>query len=206
MSWGQLVQPDTSVQANAGMCLAFAQAVYGAPVRYRSAWEAWEATTDKHSEELPPVSVPVWFSHYGTYGNPPSYENWGHVVAYIPGQGFLSSPGQGYGHEWLGSIGEVEARFNSSYVGWSTDINGLAVAVNNGDEMTPEQAQKLNAIYDALFKKTTITAATTGYKDITGGVLNVLSHMTEGSAAPVAVDYNRIIQGVADELSKRLAD
>lgn len=204
MSWEQLVQPDTSVQANAGMCLAFAQSVYGAPVCYRSAWEAWENTQDKHTEGLPPVSVPVWFSHYGTYGNPPSYENWGHVVAYIPGEGFLSSPGEGYGSEILDSIQQVEYRFNSKYVGWSTDINGLTVAQNNGDEMTPEQAQKLNAIYDALFKKTAITASTTGYKDITGGVLNVLSHMTNDGSA-VSVDYDRIIKGVADEISKRMA-
>lgn len=78
---------------------------------------------------------------------------------------------------------------------------------NNGDEMTPDQAQKLNAIYDALFKKTSITAATTGYKDITGGVLNVLSHMSSdgSSGGTVSVDYDRIIRGVADEISKRMA-
>lgn len=129
--WTQLVAPDTSVKANAGMCLAFVQSVYGAPVRYRSAWDAWQATTQKHTDQLPTVSVPVWFSHYGTYGQPPSYENWGHVVAYVPSRGFLSSPGRGYGSEWLATIEEVERRFNSKYVGWSEDINGLQVATGS---------------------------------------------------------------------------
>jgi len=142
--WTQLVAPDTSVKANAGMCLAFVQSVYGAPVKYRSAWEAWQATTQKHADQLPTVSVPVWFSHYGTYGQPPSYENWGHVVAYIPGSGFLSSPGEGYGSEMLATIEQVEQRFNSKYVGWSTDINGLQVAtgsndIPDGDEMPNSQ-------------------------------------------------------------------
>lgn len=33
----QIVTPNENVQANAGMCLAFTQSVYNAPVRYRSA-------------------------------------------------------------------------------------------------------------------------------------------------------------------------
>lgn len=96
---------------------------------------------------------------------------------------------------------------------WGTMVSGNWVdpaglnpqSFDNGDDMTPEQAQKLNAIYDALFKKTTITANTTGYKDITGGVLNVLSHMSNDGGQSGAVDYDRIIQGVADEISKRMA-
>jgi hypothetical protein len=129
MSWTQLVQPSI-VSDNAGLCLRFVQSVYGAPVKYASAWDAWRATSLKHeNRDLPGVSVPVWFSHFGTYGTPPTYANWGHVVAWFPDRGqFLSSPGQGYGHEWLASIEAVERRFSSSFVGWSEDINGLQVA------------------------------------------------------------------------------
>lgn len=140
----QLVNPDTSVENYAGMCLAFAQSVYGAPIRYRSAWEAWEATQYKHEDDLPDVSVPVWFSHYGTYGKPPTYDNWGHVVAYVPGSGFLSSPvGKlgTYGQSWLGSISEVERTFNAKYVGWTEDINGLRVA-EPGNTPTPSRKKK----------------------------------------------------------------
>lgn len=135
----QLVNPDTGIQDYAGFCLRFTQSVYSAPARYRSAWEAWNATELKHSpaESIPYVSVPVWFSHYGTYGQPPTYENWGHVVAYLPGAGYLSSPGEGYGQELFRSIEEVEARFNAEYVGWSEDINGLRVAQVSSEPPTP---------------------------------------------------------------------
>lgn len=127
----QLVTPNTSVTDGAGWCLRFTQSVWGAPARYESAWDAWEATQHKHStlESLPSnVGVPVWFSHFGDYDNDHTTENWGHVVSWIPGRGYLSSPQTGVGQTWCTSIAEVERLFNSSYVGWSEDINGLRVA------------------------------------------------------------------------------
>jgi hypothetical protein len=127
----QLVTPNTSVTDGTGWCLRFTQKVWGAPARYNSAWDAWEATQLKHStdENIPTdVGVVVWFSHYGTYGDPAYYANWGHVVSWIPGRGYLSSPTSGVGQKWLGSIEEVERAYNSKYVGWSEDINGLRVA------------------------------------------------------------------------------
>lgn len=139
----QLVQPNLDVKANEGMCLAFVQSVYGAPVRYRSAWEAWNATEQKREGSIPNASVPVWFSHFGTYGNPPTYENWGHVVAHIPGYGYLSSPGEGYGSEVFPTIEAVEAKFNSKYVGWSLDINGLTVAEEIPDPTTKKETKML---------------------------------------------------------------
>lgn len=125
----QLVQPNTSVTDGAGWCLRFTQSVWGAPARYNSAWDAWNATEYKHyNREMPTESVIVWFSHYGSYGTPPSYANWGHVVSYISGRGFLSSPGSGVGQKWLATIEEVERVFNAKFVGWTEDINGLRVA------------------------------------------------------------------------------
>ena len=155
--WSQLVSPNTSVTDSAGMCLRFTQSVWGAPVRYKSAWDAWNATTLKHGtgENIPDdVGVLVWFEHWGNYGY---YANWGHVVSWIPDKGYLSSPANGVGQKWLATIEEVERTFNSKYVGWSEDINGLQVAsfsdVPDGDEMTPEQANMLSDIYSAIFKK-----------------------------------------------------
>lgn len=142
----QLVTPTADVSAAAGSCLAFVQDVYAAPKRYKSAWIAWENTAKKHIEPLPEASVPVWFSHYGTYGKPPTYENWGHVVAYFPGTGFLSSPGTGYGSEWLPTIQAVEQRFNSNYVGWSEDLNGLQI-VEYVNTPTPEDDDMANSQY-----------------------------------------------------------
>jgi nucleoid-associated protein YgaU len=64
-------------------------------------------------------------------------KNWGHVVAYIPGAGFLSSPGSGYGQRWFGSVEEIERFFRCTFVGWSEDINTLQVATWTEDK-TPK--------------------------------------------------------------------
>jgi hypothetical protein len=122
----QLVEPNTNTQDGAGWCLRFTQTVYGAPARYNSAWDAWQAVPDKHTDPLPEASVPVWFSHYGTYGNPPTYANWGHVVAKI-GDRFLSSPASGVGQQWFDSVEAIEKTFNAKYVGWSESLNGLKI-------------------------------------------------------------------------------
>lgn len=146
--WIQVSTVNPNAQAQAGNCLAFVQDVFGAPVMYQSAWESWEANGSKHgTEDAMPVnqgvSFPLYFSHMGTYGNPPTYGNWGHVVAYIPGVGYLSSPGEGYGQEVLQSIDEIEARFNSTWVGWAEALNDMQVILFTPDpepEPTPEPA------------------------------------------------------------------
>lgn len=130
----QLVNPNPDVKDYAGYCLRFTQSVWGAAARYGSAWEAWQATGYKHSVTDPipnSVGVIVWFEHWGSYGEPAEYKNWGHVVSFIPGRGYLSSPVGAlgtYGQSWFSSISEVEKTFNAKYVGWSEDINGLRVA------------------------------------------------------------------------------
>jgi hypothetical protein len=137
----QLVTPNTAVTDGTGWCLRFTQKVWGAPARYKSAWDAWNATTLKHAptENIPTdVSVVVWFEHWGTYGENGNsyYGNWGHVVSWIAGRGYLSSPTRGTGQQWFGTIQEVERAFNAKYVGWSEDINGLRVVnvdSNNGE-------------------------------------------------------------------------
>lgn len=141
MIYSQLVSPDLSVQDGAGWCLRFTQSVWNAPVRYNSAWDAWEATEYKHTDDLPNVACIVWFSHYGTYGTPPTYANWGHVVTYVPGEGFLSSPGRGYGQQWFSTISEIERYFRATYVGWSEDLNGLRV-LEPGTNPTPKGKKK----------------------------------------------------------------
>ena len=123
--WVSTVTPNLTVQDNAGMCLRFTQSVWGAPVKYKSAWDSWLATPDKQSGDHPEVSCLIWFEHWGTYG---TYGNWGHVVTFVPGRGYLSSPTSGYGQQWFDSIRSVERAFNAKYVGWSPSINGLVVA------------------------------------------------------------------------------
>lgn len=128
MAWKQLVPPDLSIRVWAGWCLSLARQVARAPAREATAWDAWQNVRWWHypTTGLPNVPVILWFSHWNTYNG--VYQNWGHVVYYIPGRGFLSSPGSGYGQEWLSSVAAVVARFGGAYVGWSEDISTQRVA------------------------------------------------------------------------------
>lgn len=143
MASKQLVLPRTGTVDFTGRCLPFAQTFFGARVQHDYARQAWDATRYKHgpSEPLPTdVAVLVWFDHVGRYFSHSKgiWEtvNAGHVVAYVPGIGFYSSPAQQLysggravpGQEIYGSIREVEKAFNASYIGWSEDINGTRVA------------------------------------------------------------------------------
>lgn len=152
MPYRQLVQPNLSASRPAGWCLAFAQDVYGAPVRYRSAWDAWQAIPDKKFGALPDVSVCVWMSHWGTYQG--EYANWGHVVAYVVGRGFLSSPARGVGQQWFDTLAAVERTFNAKTVGWSESINGLQV-VEWYEQPTPKPSERKKNMILVTFEGTT---------------------------------------------------
>jgi hypothetical protein len=144
--WQQLVNPNTSITMPAGWCLGLVQRVYRAPGLHNTAWQAWEATQLKHTDQnFPPVSVPVWFDHWGTYGG--VYGRYGHVVAWVPGQGFLSSPGSGVGQKWLSSIREIERFYNSTYVGWSEDINTVRTARYVEEPKPNGKKKKMGAFY-----------------------------------------------------------
>ena len=205
----QLVYPNPSTQDGAGWCLRFTQTVWGAPVRYNSAWDAWNATTLKHdiTEDIPnDVGVVVWFSHYGSYGSPPYYANWGHVVSWIPGRGYLSSPRNGYGQDWSTSIGEVEAKFNCRYVGWTEDINGLRVAEitqpkppePEKPKMTPEQASQLSDIYSAIFKKEKLTTY-----NLPGGLLRMAELDYNNGVKVGSMDYEKLASEIVKQLPEQ---
>ena len=131
----QLVAPRLWTVDYPGFCHRFSRHFFNAPWGYSSAWEAWEATEYKHGPEEPlptDAAVLLWYSHLGTYGDPPRYDNWGHVTPHVPGVGIYSSPstklGSPAGQEIYETIAQVERRFSATYVGWSEDINGLRVA------------------------------------------------------------------------------
>lgn len=153
----QLVQPNTNATDATGMCLRFTQRVYQNlnPIYYNSAWDAWNGAQFKGQGNVPTdISVPVYFSHYGTYGNPPTYANWGHVVAWIPGRGYLSSPAGGYGQQWFDSVEQIAWTFNAKYAGWAYDVGGLLVAKTTSDpnpspapQPTLDEGDDIMAIY-----------------------------------------------------------
>lgn len=122
----QLVTPDLEAKGLPGFCLALQQAVWGAPVKYGTAWEAWQHVTQRTGQVPEDVSTLLWFDHWGTYNG--HYGQYGHVVTYVPGRGILSNPDSGRGQKWYATIQDVEKDCNCTYVGWSADINGLEIA------------------------------------------------------------------------------
>lgn len=159
MAYEQWVVPNTNAEDKTGACLRFVQRVFrnGNRHYYRSAWIAWLKAEQKSYERNIPVdaAVPVYFSHWGRYDdglgqygdNPadPYYGNWGHVVAWIPGHGYLSSPASGEGRQWFQTIEEIERTFNAKFAGWALDVGGLYVAWPRGvpyPGVTPTPAPK----------------------------------------------------------------
>ena len=147
MAWKALVQPRKWVTDLPGMCLRYAQSFFGAPVMYQSAWEAWLNQRYRHdaSEPLPNVPVVLWFSHYGTYGEPATYKNWGHVAPLVPGDAIYSSPATwnaGWSYSRFGTIAELENALNCKYVGWSEDLNGLRIAQYESPTQKPQRKRR----------------------------------------------------------------
>ena len=124
---------------------------------YESATKAFHATHHRHTtRSLPDVAVLLWFSHWGTYGSPPRWDNWGHVAVWVPGRGILSSPvTNGYVNgkpvstqEWFSSIAQLEKAINGTYLGYTEDLNGLRVAViSNKSINTPEDEDMPDSMF-----------------------------------------------------------
>ena len=127
----QLVQPRADTTDGAGWCHRMARGVFGAPLvaGLYSATKAADATKHRHATRaMPNVAVPVWFDHDGDYDGT-GVKNWGHVVVWIPGRGFLTSPWYlKHGQEWYSTIEDIERTFRAKFRFWSEDINGLRVA------------------------------------------------------------------------------
>lgn len=137
MSFRQIVRPNLNTRDGVGWCLRFTQTAYGAPAAYPSAKSAWDGQKGRHPGELPPrgVSVPIWFDHWGSYGFPATYGNWGHVAVWLGDGRILSSPmntSQG-GQVIFNSIAELQRAIggNPTYLGYSEYLNGKQIVVYN---------------------------------------------------------------------------
>lgn len=161
MAWKSLVKPDLSIRVNVGWCLSLARQVLRAPAGGDNAHLAYLNTKYRHSpsEPLPDVPVAVWLGHYGTYRTEArgwETKEWGHVVVWIPGRGFISSPGEGDypSQEWLPTLDAVIQRFGINkqgtkegvYWGWSEDISGVRVAINEDQESKPDWEEEMQII------------------------------------------------------------
>lgn len=166
MTYQQLVTPNTHpkeilsqgkpIPSWAGWCIAYVQVCFGTPRYYESATQAWNATRKKHGDRNFPVGVyfPIWFSHWGTYGTPARYGNWGHVViAKVNPDGTMqiwSSPASDKrAPDTYSSIKQIETIYSSTFVGWTEDLSGVTLIQE--DDMQIEAA--LNALNQAAHGK-----------------------------------------------------
>lgn len=145
MSYKQLI-PGTPVSESFGLCLAQIRKCFGVAALHPTATVAANATKHRHtSRTMPNVNVPVWFNHWGTYGSPARYDNFGHVVMWDAAKKkFWSTPlwpSSPYGGVWFDSLAAVERHIGGTYRFWSEDINGVRV-VEPGSGGTPANSGK----------------------------------------------------------------
>lgn len=128
MAWKQNIAPNLGVKVQPGWCLGYVSQVLGInSSAFWRAWQAWAAAEHRHGPDVPPPTDAIsllWFDHWGNYGE--GWGQYGHVVLLIPGVGIYSSPTGALGSpasfaRW-GTIAEVEANYNCTYVGWSEDL------------------------------------------------------------------------------------
>ena len=185
MTYTQLVSPNLDTVDGAGWCLRFVSSAYGiSTAGYMSATEAADAS-DITRDALPDVAVPVWFHHYGTYGTPAVYADWGHVVIFVPGRGFLSSPLNGVGQLWLDSIEAVERSFNSTYRGWSLDLAGTPVATSTPTPLPGKKGKDMYTITNSSTKKTYTVGNQFIKHEQDGTRAAIVANITMGSASTV---------------------
>lgn len=135
MQYEQTLTLNLSAVGQVAYCLRYADRIAGLSNGEDTAWIGWENTAgDNHPPTVPlptDVAVPCWFSYFL------NGVNLGHVVWWVPGKGFYSSPystsktatyQQGTNtRAVLPSIAEVERIYGVKYVGWSEYISGEQV-------------------------------------------------------------------------------
>lgn len=160
MVFNQRTTCNRGTEDGLGWCLRFTQSAFNAPVAYPSARSAWDGQKGRHVGERPPkgVAVPIWFDHWGSYGSPASWGNWGHVAVSLPDGRVFTSPmyasqlshwdaGKGtmVGSAIYPSIEALQKVIGGSptYLGWSEYLNGKQIVSPVTIPVpTPEQGQE----------------------------------------------------------------
>lgn len=149
MAFKQLVSPRTGTKDGLGWCLRFTQTAFGAPAWYDSAREAWDGQRGRHAGVEPPlgIAVPIWFDHFGTYGTPARYGNWGHNAVRLADGRVLTSP---FYSSQLDSSGKGQAIYRSitamceampggaKYLGWSEWMHNVQT-VETSPQLKPSK-------------------------------------------------------------------
>lgn len=140
MAWLSQVGVDTSVTCDSGWCLWLAEECVGAPHWFPNARSAWDNNTQQHADRNYPTDAVV--ALFWSWTSKSDGVDYGHVVINVPGQGLFSSPknwGQ-HGNAWYGSIDEVSNWLGATYLGWTSELAGLQLAVWQDDApLAPNQ-------------------------------------------------------------------
>ncbi|WP_300733717.1 hypothetical protein [Pseudomonas sp.] len=169
MSYTQLVAPGLDALDGFGWCLRQTQSTFGAPVAFDNARQGWDGQQGRHFGELPPLGIaaPIWLDHYGTYGRPPRYGNWGHVCTRLADGRVLTSPLlNSQLIRWDASKGEMVGRGiypsvdalmrdlggSPKLLGWSEFMNGRRIVkpgstTPNMPLMGQEEEEDMSAVY-----------------------------------------------------------
>lgn len=106
-----------------GQCLRFCRTMYGIPMVYGSAIQAWSNAKFKHTGGVPPRGSFI-FWRIGQYGH----------IAISDGNGYcISTDINGAGTVGRVTISTIKSRWGAIYLGWTEDVNGVRLA-----EFTPK--------------------------------------------------------------------
>lgn len=137
-------------KAEEGMCLQYVRQAYGLPARFASATEAWNNSPSRHPDRTFPAGVdhPV---HYGLASNVN-----GHIVIRMRDGSVYSTsdlnPTPLHHHPSLADLEAYYAYYNVplTYRGWTEDVAGTPVIVDNGSAAIAPQGTIEKEIKDIM--------------------------------------------------------
>lgn len=205
MNYKQLVAPNLSTTDYSGWCLRFTGNSFNTiPRPFACATDAWNGARFKHTDALPNVAVPVFFTWTGTIGG--VKKNWGDVAIWVPGRGVFGTPlaGAGKSNRWDASVQARAAAIGGGavYLGWTEDLNTIRLAepITQGGEMAT--AEQVKNIYRAVLWR---EADAGGLANYTGRDANTIVTEMLGSVERKNLEtrFNGL-QGQVDSLNSQL--
>lgn len=139
----QLITPNPNISCTPGMCLVYVRETFGIGPKYPTAFEGWNASTFKHTDQAFPDSawVPLWFSLVDNPG--------GHVVLRQPDGSVWSASSptetQPVHHA---SIEDLQSYYGGrlTYLGWTEDIEDIKIVQITGPIQKPAQIIMTQAV------------------------------------------------------------
>jgi len=122
-----------------GYCLQWCRQKAGIDALYGDAATAWAHTHDRHPGALDP---PRGALAYWTGGS----QGYGHIAVSVGGGKVRSTDAGGWGYVATVPLSWVHNHWGLPFAGWAWDVNETTIPHDTGDEMTPEDWDKLRDI------------------------------------------------------------